>query len=139
MVCDTNGCTFYCTYQNDIIISWKWQPVKIINKRPMGHIAHLRKQFKSINTYDYITTLIKRRKKTIINFMRIYFFFIWRNLNPLHPRMICAEIGWNWLIGYGEEDFLILNVISRFRNYLPFEKSMALHLNKLMSPSHKDA
>ena len=33
------------------------------NKRPMGHIAHLRKQFKSINTYDYIITLIKRRKK----------------------------------------------------------------------------
>ena len=29
----------------------------------MGHIAHLRKQFKSINTYDYIITLIKRRKK----------------------------------------------------------------------------
>ena len=34
-----------------------------INKRPMGHIAHLRKQFKSINTYDYIITWIKRRKK----------------------------------------------------------------------------
>ena len=34
-----------------------------LNKRPMGHIAHLRKQFKSINTYDYIITLIKRRKK----------------------------------------------------------------------------
>ena len=33
------------------------------NKRPMGHIAHLRKQFKSINSYDYIITLIKRRKK----------------------------------------------------------------------------
>ena len=29
----------------------------------MGHIAHLRKEFKSINTYDYIITLIKRRKK----------------------------------------------------------------------------
>ena len=29
-----------------------------LNKRPMGHIAHLRKQFKSINTYDYIITLI---------------------------------------------------------------------------------
>ena len=29
----------------------------------MGHIAHLRKQLKSINTYDYIITLIKRRKK----------------------------------------------------------------------------
>ena len=29
---------------------------------PMGHIGHLRKQFKSINTYHYIITLIKRRK-----------------------------------------------------------------------------
>ena len=34
------------------------------NKRSMGHIAHLRKQFKSNNTYNYILTLIKRRKKT---------------------------------------------------------------------------
>ena len=33
------------------------------NKRPMGHIAHLRKQFNSISIYDYIITLIKRRKK----------------------------------------------------------------------------
>ena len=38
------------------------------NKRPMGHIAHLRKQFKSIHTHDYIITLIKRRKKNIIDF-----------------------------------------------------------------------
>ena len=37
---------------------------EFVNKRPMGHIAHLRKQFKSINTYDNIITLIKRRKKT---------------------------------------------------------------------------
>ena len=37
------------------------------NKRPMGHIAHLRKQFKSINTYDYIITTIKRRKKTLLS------------------------------------------------------------------------
>ena len=35
------------------------------NKRPMGHIAHLRKHFKSMNTYDNIITLIKRRKKNI--------------------------------------------------------------------------
>ena len=32
---------------------------------PMGHIAHLRKQFKSINT-DYIITLIKTRKKPLL-------------------------------------------------------------------------
>ena len=48
---------------------------KKMNKRPMGHNAHLRKQFKSINTYDYIIMLIKRRKK--INFMITYCFFIW--------------------------------------------------------------
>ena len=35
------------------------------NKRPTGHIAHLRKQFKSINTYDYIITLIEQKKKTL--------------------------------------------------------------------------
>ena len=49
--------------------------VCILNKRPIGHIAHPRKQFKSINTYDYIITLIKR-KKNIIDFKRIYWFFI---------------------------------------------------------------
>ena len=30
--------------------------------RPMGNTTHLSKQFKSIHTYDYIITLIKRRK-----------------------------------------------------------------------------
>ena len=44
------------------------------NKRPMGLIAHLRKQFISINAYNYIITLIKSRKN-IINFMRIKWFF----------------------------------------------------------------
>ena len=39
--------------------------------------------------------------------MRIYWFFIWTNLNPLHPRMLCAKFGWNWLRGSEEEDFLI--------------------------------
>ena len=33
--------------------------------------------------------------------------FIWRNLNPIHPRMFCAQFGWNWLSGSGDEDFLI--------------------------------
>ena len=37
---------------------------KMKYKSSMGHIAHLRKHFKSINTYDYIITLIERRKKT---------------------------------------------------------------------------
>ena len=126
------------------------------NKRPMGHIAHLRKQFKSINTYDYIITLIKRRRKktlltlcnslvlhlkklespspkdvscqvwlklaqwfwrrNFLNFVNVFSQFrnylpleragpsIWTNLNPLHPRMLCAKFGWNWPSGSGEED-----------------------------------
>ena len=30
--------------------------------------------------------------------------FIWTNLNPLHPRMLCAKFGWNWLSGSGEDE-----------------------------------
>ena len=30
--------------------------------------------------------------------------FIWTNLNPLHPRMLCAKFGWNWHSGSWEED-----------------------------------
>ena len=30
--------------------------------------------------------------------------FIWTNLNPLHPRMLCAKFGWNWPSGSEEED-----------------------------------
>ena len=42
--------------------------------------------------------------------MRIYWFFIWTNWNPLHPRMLCAKFGWNWASGSVEEDFLILSM-----------------------------
>ena len=31
--------------------------------------------------------------------------FIWKNLNPLHPRMLCGKFGWNWPCVSGEEDF----------------------------------
>ena len=40
----------------------------------------------------------------------------------------------------GEEDFFnFVNVFSLFLNYLPLERGGALHLNKLESPSPKDA
>ena len=45
------------------------------NKRPMGHIAHPRKQFKSINTYDY-HNIDKEKEKPIIYFIGIKWFFI---------------------------------------------------------------
>ena len=40
--------------------------------------------------------------------------FIWTNLNPLHPRMLCAKFGCNWLSGSEEEDFLISLMYFRF-------------------------
>ena len=66
--------------------------------------------------------------------------FIWTNLNPLHPRMLCAKFGWNWLSGSGEEDFLILSMYFHYFVIIsPWKKGGALHLNKLESPSPKDA
>ena len=59
---------------------------------------------------------------------------------PRHRRMLCAKFGWNWPSGSGEEDFLnFVNVSLPFHNYLPLEKGVALHLNKLEYPSPKDA
>ena len=75
------------------------------NKRPMGHIAHQSKQFKSINTYDYIITLIKWRKKPLLTLLFFHLKKETKTMNPLHPSMLCAKIVWNWPSGSGEEDF----------------------------------
>ena len=40
--------------------------------------------------------------------------FIWTNLNPLHQRMFCTKIGWNWPTGSGEEDFIISSMHFRY-------------------------
>ena len=36
--------------------------------------------------------------------------FIWTNLNPFHPRMLCAKFDLNWPSGSGEEDFYKLSI-----------------------------
>ena len=45
-----------------ILMSKSFDPLIIKSKRPMGHITHLRQQFKSINTYDFIIMLIWEKK-----------------------------------------------------------------------------
>ena len=46
--------------------------------------------------------------------------FIWTNLNSPHPKILCAKIGWNWMGGSGEKDFLkFVNTFLLFHNYLP--------------------
>ena len=61
-------------------------------------------------------------------------------MNLLHPKILCAKFGWNWLNGSGEEIFFnFVNVFSLFCNCLPLKKGGALHLHKLESPSPMDA
>ena len=78
------------------------------NKRPMGHIAHRRNQFKSINTfaqsYDRLYHKIDWGKKT----SSIYDYntgpYICKTLSPFHPKMLYVKFGRIWLNG-SEEDF----------------------------------
>ena len=65
--------------------------------------------------------------------MRSEWFFIWTNLNPIHPRSL-VEIGPVVL----EKIFEFHQYVFAIRNYLPLEKGGALHLNKLESSSPKD-
>ena len=65
--------------------------------------------------------------------------FIWTNLNPLHPRILCDKFCWNDLMIQERKIFKFVNVFSLFLNYHPLVKGRALHLNKLESPSPKDA
>ena len=79
-----------------------------------------------------IIMLIERRKKPTIYFMRIEWFFIWTNLNTLHPRMLFAQRFWRRLLNS-------VNVFSLFGNYIPLEKGGGFHLNKAEFPSPKNA
>ena len=51
------------------------EKAKNILQEAHGPLAHLKKQFKSINTYDY-HNVDEEKKKPIIYFLRIEWFFI---------------------------------------------------------------
>ena len=103
----------------------------------MGHIAHPRNQFKSINTYDYIITLIKRKNTllTLWEFICSSFEETWNSFTQqcFVPRLV--EIG---LVVLEESNFS-RQCIFAIHNYLPLEKGRVLLLNKLESPSLKGA
>ena len=65
--------------------------------------------------------------------------FIWTNLNPLHPRILWAKFGWNWLRRSGEEAFLISSMYFHHFVIISLGKRGALYLNKIESPLPKDA
>ena len=55
------------------------------------------------------------------------------------PKDTLWKFGWNWASGSWEEVLSnFVNVFSLFCNYLPFDKGVALQLNKPESPSPKD-
>ena len=53
---------------------------------------------------DFLNSSIYFRYFVIISPWKKAGPFIWRNLNPPHPRMFCAKFGWNWPSGSLEED-----------------------------------
>ena len=86
-----------------------------------------------------ITMLIKRRK-IIIYFMSLEWFFIWTNLNPLHPRRHCVKCCWFWPHDFWE-DFLkiVVNVffsffviISPCNRARPFNRANLIYLHPRM-------
>ena len=64
---------------------------------------------------------------------------IWTNLNPLHPRMLCANFGWIGSVVLEKKIFKFLQCIFTISKLSPLGKGGALHLNKLEYPSPKDA
>ena len=71
----------------------------ITNKRPMGHITHLRNHFKSINTFDYIITLIREEN----NHYYLYVFSLFCNFLSLEKG---KALGLNKLISPSTNDAL---------------------------------
>ena len=62
--------------------------------------------------------------------------FIWTNLNPLHPRMLCAKFGWNWPSGSGEEDFLISSMYFCYFVIIPPWKRAGPFIWTNLNPLH---
>ena len=98
----------------------------------MDHIAHLRNQFKSVNTfvrsYDYIyykTGLVVQEMK-IFKFRECTFAILllpldlkrcglsfWTNLNPLNPKLLFTKFGW-YLPSGSIEDILKFSMHFRY-------------------------
>ena len=102
----------------------------------MGHIAHLRTQFKSINifaqSYDFTKMLIWKRKlhHLIFDYWKVLK-LISKNPHPHNPRGVYVPS----LVEIDQIDLDKKILYLLFCNYLPLEKVMVLHLYKLEFPS----
>ena len=102
------------------------------NKRPMGHIV-LRKQFQ-INKHRWLNH--NRRKNTQYLLFEIWMVLYLNKLDSPSPKDALCQVWLKLAQWFWKRRFLNkLKAFSLFRNYLPLEKGMALHLNKFESPS----
>ena len=62
----------------------------------IGSSVVLQKNFLIVSMYFHYFVIISPWKKAGP--------FIWTNLNPLHPGILCAKFGWNWPTGSGEDE-----------------------------------
>ena len=98
----------------------------------MGHIAQPRKQFKSINTYDCIITLIRRRKKHYRLFENWMVPYLNKLASPSPKGTLCQV--WLKLALWRRRFLNVVNVFSVLSNYLPLVKVIAFRVNKPESP-----
>ena len=62
--------------------------------------------------------------------------FIWRNLNPHHPRMHCAKFVWNWPCGSGKDFFLISSMYFRYNVIISHWKREGSFIWTNLNPLH---
>ena len=61
-----------------------------------------------------------------------------KNLKPLHPRILCPKLHWNWLSGSGEEDFFNLSMYIAIPHLSSLGKGHGPSFEKLEFPTPKD-
>ena len=133
-------------YRNFTLISWNltwhwyvslvyyFQVLHDSYKRPMGHIHHLRKQFKSINMYDYIIMLIKRRKTPLFFFYEnLMVLHLYKLMNPLSSKDALCQVWlkltqtfWRRFLNFG-------NVFCYFIIIFPWKRTGAFTLMPTMT------
>ena len=64
--------------------------------------------------------------------------FIWTNMKPVYPRMLCAKFSWNWSSGSGE-NFQISSIYYHYFVIISPWKRTEPFSYRLESPSSKDA
>ena len=89
------------------------------------------------SSYDYIITLIKRRKKKLYEKELLLHL---KKLESPSPKDALCQVWIKLALCFWRRGFFnFVNVFSLFRNYLLLEKGGPLHLNKLDSPSPRVA